>query len=89
MRALIVVVLAAVAATGGNAMAAEAKSATGSESRMVCFSERQTGSNLRKKICMTEAERERRRKEDQEALANLKNGSSARGVANVEADIRR
>lgn len=86
MRALSLMVIAAVAATGGSAIAAEAKSG---ESRMVCFSERQTGSNLRKKICMTEAERERRRKEDQEALANLKNGSSARGVSNVEADIRR
>lgn len=40
--------------------------------RVVCFSEPVVGSHLKKRICMTESEREQRRKADQEAMGALK-----------------
>jgi len=65
------------------APAPEAKSS----GRLVCFTEPVTGSHMRKRICMTEEERERRRAEDQEALRKFKNSSGGRGNANVDPDI--
>jgi Skp family chaperone for outer membrane proteins len=55
--------------------------------RKVCFLEARTGSNIKQRVCMTEAERERRRKEDQEAMSNLKNSSSARSNVGLEPKI--
>jgi len=40
--------------------------------RMVCASERSTGSHIRRRTCMTEAQQEERRKRDQEALERMK-----------------
>lgn len=44
--------------------------------RLVCFAEKTTGSNLRKRICMTESEREKRRKEDKAALAETRRSTA-------------
>lgn len=57
--------------------------------RRVCFLEARTGSNIKQRICMTEAERERRRKEDQEAMSKLRSSSAGAGRANVEPNVRR
>jgi hypothetical protein len=46
------------------------------EARLVCFAEKTTGSNLRKRICMTEAEREKRRKADKAALAETRRSTA-------------
>jgi len=70
----------------GMTLAAQAEQAkakaekSGSGDDIVCFAEARTGSHLKKRICMTQAERERRMKEDQEAMAKLR-GSSAGGGA--------
>lgn len=48
--------------------------------QVVCFTEPATGSHIRKRTCMTQAERERRRQADQEAMkkfGNRKTGKSA------------
>lgn len=55
--------------------------------RIVCFTEPITGSHMRKRVCMTEEERERRRAEDQEALRKFKGGSGSRSSANVDPDV--
>jgi len=70
----------------GMTMAAQAEQAkakpekSGSGDDIVCFAEARTGSHLKKRICMTQAERERRMKEDQEAMAKFK-GSGASSAA--------
>ena len=73
--------------------AAEAKPAAkpqpDSKSNLVCFSEKVTGSNLRKRLCMTEQERELRRQQDQEALGDLKGSSAGRKSSSTEANVRR
>ena len=40
--------------------------------QLVCTKERTTGSNLRKRVCMTQAQHEERRKHDQEAMSRLR-----------------
>lgn len=55
--------------------------------RRVCFLEARTGSNIKQRVCMTEAERDRRRKEDQEALSKLKHSSSGASKANVDPKV--
>lgn len=40
-------------------------------SQVVCHREQVTGSHLPKKVCMTKAERERRRKADQQAMQRI------------------
>lgn len=55
----------------------------------VCFSEARTGSNIKKRICMTEKEREARRQADQEAVQGFKGGSAGRSNAAEETSIRR
>jgi hypothetical protein len=39
---------------------------------------------MRKRICMTEEERDRRRAEDQEALRKFKSSTGSRSSANVD-----
>lgn len=73
----------------GTALAAEPVAEQGDGSRVVCFSEPKTGSHMRKRVCMTEAERDKRRAEDKEAMNSIKRGSSARGNANVEPALTR
>jgi hypothetical protein len=69
-------------------LAGEADPSKGdSGDRRVCFVEARTGSNIKQRVCMTERERERRRKEDQEALRALKHSSSASGTAGAEPKI--
>lgn len=53
----------------------------GKDEQMVCFAEKKTGSNLRKRICMTETEREARREADQTKMSELRRSSGAGGVA--------
>lgn len=55
--------------------------------RRVCFVEARTGSNIKQRVCMTEAERERRRKEDQEALSRLKGSSAGASKSNVDPKV--
>ena len=40
--------------------------------KLVCFSERPTGSHIRKRTCMTEAAHEERRRADQDAARRMK-----------------
>jgi len=60
--------VSAAADTSGVAASSEAKK----ENRLVCFAEKTTGSQLRKRICMTREEQEQRRKEDQDAMNKLR-----------------
>lgn len=57
-----------------------------SGSNVVCFAEKVTGSHLKKRICMTEAERERMRKEDQEAMGRMRSSSAGGGPRNTGAE---
>ena len=43
-----------------------------SQPRLVCTSERVTGSHIRKRTCVTEEEAEERRKSDREAMERMK-----------------
>ncbi|HUR41197.1 MAG TPA: hypothetical protein VM240_08505 [Verrucomicrobiae bacterium] len=95
MRNLILASALAAACFAGSTLAASAsnpgtKSAAAADgSRVSCFSERVTGSNLRRKVCMTDADRDQRRKEDQASMENLKNGSSSRGKGNSDPGLSR
>jgi hypothetical protein len=65
------------------ALAAEpppAKSAA-PKSKLICSKERSTGSNLRRRTCQTEAQREARRKQDQEAMVRMKTPPPANDVS--------
>lgn len=64
--------LALVAAQAGAADKAKPAGADDEKPRLVCFSERATGSHLRKRICMTEEQMAERRKRDQETMARMK-----------------
>jgi len=87
MKALATLLAATLLAAAVPAHAAEPASAapqSKSSGRLVCFTEPVTGSHMRKRICMTEEERDRRRAEDQEALRKFKNSTSSRSKANVD-----
>lgn len=49
--------------------------------KVVCSSERSTGSHLRRRSCQTEAQREARRKQDQEAMERMKTPPPANEVS--------
>ena len=49
----------------------------GDNSKLVCFIEPKTGSHIKKRVCMTEAERETRMKQDQDAMTKLRGSSTA------------
>jgi hypothetical protein len=51
---------------------AESTEAKADKPRVVCTKERTTGSNLRKRTCMTQAQSEERRKRDQEAMERMR-----------------
>jgi hypothetical protein len=54
------------------------KDAAGSENaRTTCFVEATTGSHIKKRVCMTEAEYAARKKADQEAMMKMKGVASA------------
>lgn len=74
---LAIALIAPAALTAAEPAMTPAKPAEG-EGR-VCFSEARTGSNIKKRICMTEKERDARRKADQEAVQGFKGGSAGRG----------
>lgn len=46
-----------------------------------CHAEKVTGSNLRRRICMTDEEREARRKADRDAMETFKRGAANSGTA--------
>lgn len=84
MKGLFAVAVLLLASAGNAADAPPADAAKpASRDRLECFAEKTTGSNLRKRICVTAEERERRRKEDQAALAESRRStagaSSSRG----------
>jgi hypothetical protein len=54
---------------------------TAPKAKVVCSSERSTGSHLRRRTCQTEAQREERRKQDQEAMERLKTPPPANDVS--------
>lgn len=46
--------------------------------KLVCFEQPRTGSNIKRKTCMTEEQAQERRKEDQASAEGLKRGSAGR-----------
>jgi hypothetical protein len=49
--------------------------------RLVCTKERSTGSHLPKRICMTQAQHEERRKRDQEAMQRMRSAPRPNDVS--------
>ena len=49
--------------------------------RVVCTKERTTGSNIRRRNCMTQAQQEERRKRDQEAMQRMKSAPRPNDVS--------
>jgi len=43
--------------------------------RLVCTKERSTGSNLPRRVCMTQAQHDERRKRDREAMERMRAGT--------------
>lgn len=54
------------------AHAESAPQAAQAKSKLVCFNEPSTGSHIRKRTCVTEAEAAARRKRDQEQMATMR-----------------
>jgi hypothetical protein len=54
------------------AYAAEDAPKATDKTKLVCTKERTTGSHLPKRVCMTQAQHEERRKQDQEAMQRLR-----------------
>ena len=52
-----------------------------SKAKLVCNSERSTGSHLRRRTCQTEAQREDRRKQDQETMERMETPPPAHDVS--------
>ena len=52
--------------------AAKETSPAAEKPKLVCTKERTTGSNLPRRVCMTQAQHEERRKHDQEAMERLR-----------------
>jgi len=65
------------------ALAADTKPKTAAKAtdERHCFAEKKTGSNLRRRICITPEEQERRRKEDQQAMSNMRRSTGAGGAS--------
>lgn len=72
------------------ALAAEdkPKAAAKATDQLHCFSEKKTGSNLRRRICITAEEQERRRKEDQQAVSNVRRSTGAAGASRGDPSLR-
>ena len=51
--------------------AAKPEATSQAKKKLVCFTEAATGSHLRKRTCMTEAERDERQKKDREAMERI------------------
>jgi len=74
--------LLALAAGAAQAEAAsKAAPATQAKPKLVCFSEPNTGSHIRKRTCITEEEAAARRKRDQEAMANMRQKTAPQAAA--------
>lgn len=78
MLLLPLLVLGAVSAMAAESKPAKPTAPTDAKNGRVCFSEPTVGSHLPKRVCMTEAERERRRQADQETMGRLQNSTSGR-----------
>lgn len=76
-------------AAASAASAGEADQKTDSGDRRVCYVEPRTGSMIKQRVCTTEAERARRRAEDQEAARRLKHSSAGASSHNVDPKIGR
>lgn len=63
--------MTAAGADTGAARPAASAAVPASGEKPVCTYEMQTGSHLRKKVCMTEAQREERRRLDEDRMRNL------------------
>lgn len=88
MRKWIVTVLLLVigGASLANDLPSKGKVEGDSGSQQVCFSEKVTGSHLRKRICMTKEEREQRRQQDQEAMNKMQSSKAGGGARKTAAE---
>lgn len=77
---LVSMTLAFTAASAAAESGAASAPKPGKDERLVCFAQKTTGSHLRKRICMTPEEQERRRKADQEAMNNTRRATSGAGT---------
>jgi hypothetical protein len=66
------------------AKSAKSASASKGQSDRVCFAEKTTGSHLRRRICMTREEQERRRVADQQAVQRMRRSTGAGGVGSKD-----
>lgn len=57
--------------------------------KLVCFEQPRTGSNIKRKTCMTEEQAAKRRKEDQAAAEGFKRGSSGRSNSSTDNGVFR
>lgn len=79
--ALVSMTLAFTAASSAAETGAASAPKPAKDERLVCFAEKTTGSHLRKRICMTETEREARRKADQDAMRNVRRSTAGASAA--------
>ena len=86
-HALLVATGMAYAAVSAAADPGAAAGPKAKDPRLVCFAEKTTGSHLRKRICVTPEELERRRQADQEAIRKLRQSSGARGQATKDPSL--
>lgn len=56
---------------------AEAPAAKADKPKLVCTKERSTGSHLPKRVCMTQAQHEERRRRDRDAMERMRAGTRA------------
>lgn len=80
------------AVTGSKVLAAESKSANPAPAaapKLVCSDAPRTGSNIKRRSCMTQEQAEARRREDQLATDGLKRGSAGRSSSTREQGLGR
>lgn len=72
----------ALACGAAAAVETPAKAASGDDAanQMVCFIEPSTGSHIKKRVCMTRAEREARTRQDQDTMRNAQRPGSAKNA---------
>jgi hypothetical protein len=63
------------------ALAAEEPATKADKPKLVCTKERSTGSHLPKRVCMTQAQHEERRKRDQEAMERMRSAPRPNDVS--------
>lgn len=77
MRAPVLMVLTFVCGVAAAAEAPAKADSADDANQMVCFVEPSTGSHIKKRVCMSEADYAARKKADQEAMMKMKGVASA------------